>query len=189
MLSLRCFVVATSHTDTILIEVSDEDTIGILKKKIRANKDYEFDEQDEFTIWKIDLLKKDYRKKSGPVRSFIPFNLSIKEVLGGEELRNSEAKIKDAFLHVAEDCYHVGIQIQPLPDNSVYVFVDDSNLFIEGKFAVGTKEMLGCLSSRGFQLNEFRIDHGLLLEVVLDGRLKGSKPVLVGSRPPSDEDL
>ncbi|GBB95932.1 hypothetical protein RclHR1_02650003 [Rhizophagus clarus] len=189
MTSLRCFVVTTSHTNTISIKVDGKDTIDDLRKKIKANEDYELDEQDEFTVWKINLPKKEYRKKAGLVRSYIPFNLSVKEVLDGEELRVSKMKIEEIFPHADKNYYHVAIQILPLPNNSAHIFVDDSNLFIEGKFAIGTREKLGCNSSRGLQLQEFRIDHGMLLEVVLDGRPKGSKPVLVGSRPPSDENL
>ncbi|GBC26992.2 hypothetical protein RIR_jg18085.t1 [Rhizophagus irregularis DAOM 181602=DAOM 197198] len=92
-------------------------------EKIKVNKDYEVDEQDEFTIWKINLLKREYRKKAGSQDSL-------------------------------EAIYHL---IWALRSTRRYVFVDDSNLFIEGKFAVGTREMLGCSSSRGPQLEEFRI--------------------------------
>ncbi|CAB4437608.1 unnamed protein product [Rhizophagus irregularis] len=78
------FKVGTSYEATISIEVEKEDTIDVLREKIKVNEDYEFDEQNEFTIWKINLLKRKYRKKAGLVRGYISFNLGIKEVLGGE---------------------------------------------------------------------------------------------------------
>lgn len=187
---LRCFVVATTHTATFSIEVEEGDTIDEVKKRIKANDDYVFGEHDEYTLWKINLPKKEYREEAGPVRGYTPFSLSVKEVLGGEELNNPKRRIREIFLEgLANDSFHLAVLINPVANDSVYMFVDDSNLFIQGKYAVGTKERLGRTTERGFRLDEFRIDHGKLLEIVLSGRPRGSKPILVGSRPPRDENL
>lgn len=173
----------------ISIGVEERDTIDKVKEKIKANDNYMFGERDEYTLWRINLPKKEYREKAGLVRSYTPFSLGIKEVLGGKEL-NLEMRIKEIFpWGLDNDFFHIAVQINPVPSNSVYVFVDDSNLFIQGKYAVGTEERLGYTTERGYKLDEFRIDHGKLLDIVLSGRPKGSKPILVGSRPPKDENL
>ncbi|CAB4437610.1 unnamed protein product [Rhizophagus irregularis] len=144
MPSLSCFIVGTSYEATISIKVEKEDTIDVLREKIKVNKDYEFDEQGEFTIWKINLLKREYQKKAGSQDSLE----AIYHLIWALRLRAGENKSDKGY-------YRVAIQILPKLDR--YVFVDDSNLFIEGKFAVGTREMLGCSSSRDPQLQEFRI--------------------------------
>lgn len=131
-----------------------EDTIDVLREKIKVNKDYEVDEQDEFTIWKINLLKREYRKKAGSQDSLEAIYHLIWALRSTRRWR-VRAKIKEISYQVNKGYYRVAIQILPKLDR--YVFVDDSNLFIEGKFAVGTREMLGCSSSRGPQLEEFRI--------------------------------
>src|SRR6185436_9626874 len=71
------------------------------------------------------------------------------------------------------------------------VFMDNSNLFIEGKFTVGRLEQAGefDFQRRIYQLHELCIDHGRLLSVVLKGRKMGSNPVIVGSRPPPNDSL
>ncbi|PKY54680.1 hypothetical protein RhiirA4_473621 [Rhizophagus irregularis] len=140
MPSLSCFIVGTSYEATISIKVEKEDTIDVLREKIKVNKDYEFDEQGEFTIWKINLLKREYQKKAGSQDSLE----AIYHLIWALRLRATYNYLRQATL--------LGIK-----ELDRYVFVDDSNLFIEGKFAVGTREMLGCSSSRDPQLQEFRI--------------------------------
>ncbi|CAG8570496.1 6999_t:CDS:2 [Funneliformis mosseae] len=164
---------ATAYTGDLSFKVEEKDNIDGLKEKIRAKRGYLFYEQDKFTIWKINLPKKEYPKLVGTVRSYVPFVLGIKEVLGGKELSSSKEEIKQIFPNgLDEDFFHIAVQIQPVPND------------------VFTWEQLGCPPEKGYrQLNEFHIDHGLLLEVVLNGRPREGKPVLVGSRPPSNEKL
>ncbi|CAG8484574.1 672_t:CDS:2 [Paraglomus brasilianum] len=73
----------------------------------------------------------------------------------------------------------------------VYVFVDNSNLFIEGKYTVGRIEQAGNFDYQrnSYQLNQLYIDHGRLLLTLLKGRIIGSNPVIVGSRPPPNDSL
>ncbi|CAG8515772.1 9003_t:CDS:2 [Paraglomus occultum] len=73
----------------------------------------------------------------------------------------------------------------------VYVFVDNSNLFIEGKYTVGRIEQAGNFDYQrnSYQLNQLYIDHGRLLSTVLKGRRIGSNSVIVGSRPPPNDSL
>ena|SRR5947209_6273362 len=128
MLSISCLVVATAYTGDLSFEVEEKDTIDGLKEKIRAKRGYLFYEQDKFTIWKINLPKKEYPKLVGTVRSYVPFVLGIKEVLGGKELSSSKEEIKQIFPNgLDEDFFHIAVQIQPVPNDVVHVFVDDSN--------------------------------------------------------------
>ncbi|CAG8568974.1 19679_t:CDS:2 [Gigaspora margarita] len=71
----------------------------------------------------------------------------------------------------------------------VSVFVDNSNLFIEGKYTVGRIEKVGNFDYRrnSYQLNQLYVDHGRLLSTVLKERRMGSDPVIVGSRPPPND--
>ncbi|CAG8568996.1 19680_t:CDS:2 [Gigaspora margarita] len=73
----------------------------------------------------------------------------------------------------------------------VFVFVDNSNLFIEGKYTVGRFEKAGSFDYQrnSYQLNQLYVDHGRLLSTVLKERRMGSNPVIVGSRPPPNDSL
>ncbi|CAI2182024.1 15572_t:CDS:2 [Funneliformis geosporum] len=77
------------------------------------------------------------------------------------------------------------------PNGLVFVFVDNSNLFIEGKYTVGNLEKAGTIDRKrgSFYFNELRFDHGCLLSTVMNGRRIGSDPVIVGSRPPPNDSL
>lgn len=64
----------------------------------------------------------------------------------------------------------------------VYVFVDNSNVWIEGKKASGQK--------KGIPSNyRYRIEYGQLLQHVLDGRTLAAVPKLYGSEPPPNDSV
>ncbi|RIB03074.1 hypothetical protein C2G38_819159 [Gigaspora rosea] len=73
----------------------------------------------------------------------------------------------------------------------IYVFVDNSNVFIEGKYAIAELEKLGTFDNkrRAPCFNQFRIDHGKLLTTIQGNRKLGDAPVIVGSRPPPNDSL
>ena len=73
----------------------------------------------------------------------------------------------------------------------VYVFVDNSNLFIEGKKAVADREGLGTWKAqRAYrELNEMRLDYGALIDGILRGRRLGKPPFIVGTKPPTSDSL
>ncbi|RHZ81877.1 hypothetical protein Glove_117g599 [Diversispora epigaea] len=78
----------------------------------------------------------------------------------------------------------------PKPNTGlVSVFVDNSNVLIEGKYTVGDIEETGEYDrQRGsYYISQLHLDHGRLLRTVLNGRKMGSDPVIVGSRPPRDD--
>jgi len=69
--------------------------------------------------------------------------------------------------------------------------VDNSNLFIEGTFTVGRLEQAGTFdhTRNSYKLHQLNLDYGRLLSIVLNERTMGSDPVIVGSRPPSNDTL
>nr|CAG8466255.1 1133_t:CDS:2 [Entrophospora candida] len=76
-------------------------------------------------------------------------------------------------------------------DKKVYLFIDNSNLFIEGKYSVGHLEKLGTIDKkRGTHYYDLiRIEHGQLLNIVQNGRPLSANPFLVGSKPPSEDSM
>ncbi|CAG8738911.1 8570_t:CDS:2, partial [Gigaspora rosea] len=73
----------------------------------------------------------------------------------------------------------------------VSVFVDNFNLFIEGKYFVGRLEEADAYDhQRGsYQLNQFYIDHEHLVSIAQKGRQMGTNPVIVDSHPTSNDSL
>ncbi|RIA83688.1 hypothetical protein C1645_742877 [Glomus cerebriforme] len=111
--------------------------------------------------------------------------------MDGIQLDDQEKKIGELYPSTLENHIYFVIQIRSVPDSQVYVFVDDTNLFIQRKYVIGQKEQMGSYNNKrkSYELNEFRIDHGMLLTTLLHGRKQGNKPVIVGSRPPDEETL
>jgi uncharacterized LabA/DUF88 family protein len=66
----------------------------------------------------------------------------------------------------------------------LYVFVDNSNLWIEGKKASGRQQSPPVPSNY-----RYRIEYGRLLTHVLGGRAMGSVPKLYGSEPPPNDSV
>jgi uncharacterized LabA/DUF88 family protein len=72
--------------------------------------------------------------------------------------------------------------------DDLYVVVDDSNLYIEGKFVIGEFEKIGTFDYKRSQMrfDQLRIEYGQLLKVLKDNRNLGGDPIVVGSIPPGD---
>lgn len=66
----------------------------------------------------------------------------------------------------------------PKSSTRVYLFIDDSNIFIEGQRTAGHRDPSDAMARR-----RFRIDFGRLLEWISEGRTL-TDVYLVGSRPP-----
>ena len=75
--------------------------------------------------------------------------------------------------------------------DNVFVFIDNSNMFIQGTHAIAALEDAGKWDAQRTtrQLTNARIDYGALLRVVLKERHLGGVPLLVGSRPPPNDTL
>ncbi|CAG8666950.1 8605_t:CDS:2, partial [Paraglomus occultum] len=73
------------------------------------------------------------------------------------------------------------------PDE-LYVIVDDSNIYIEGKFAVAEMECIGVVDDKRkcLYFNQLRLDYGRLLKIIQKERTIGENPIVVGSIPPTD---
>lgn len=67
---------------------------------------------------------------------------------------------------------------EPKKSTRVYVFVDDSNIFIEGQRTASRRDPTDTTARQ-----RFRVDYGRLLEWLLDNRTLADV-YLVGSRPP-----
>ena len=75
-----------------------------------------------------------------------------------------------------------------------FVFVDNSNVWIEGKVASAVAKGVAKnpydAHQRGIEDSTWRIDYGKLLDVVTNGNLKDiNKAVLYGSKPPHNDSL
>lgn len=68
--------------------------------------------------------------------------------------------------------------------DNVYVFVDNSNLWIEGKKLSGRRSKPAVPSN-----HLYRIEYGQLLKHVLDGRNLAAIPKLYGSEPPPNDSV
>lgn len=66
----------------------------------------------------------------------------------------------------------------------VYIFVDNSNLWIEGKKVSGRRSKPSVPSNRFY-----RVDYGRLLQYVLDDRELAAVPKLYGSEPPPNDSV
>ncbi|GBB84282.1 hypothetical protein RclHR1_01090021 [Rhizophagus clarus] len=67
------------------------------------------------------------------------------------------------------------------PTGLVHVFIDNSNVEIEGKKLISKLEKI--------YENQLHIDYGRLLKTVLNGRQIGDDPIFVGSRPPPNDSI
>src|SRR5688572_10343250 len=65
--------------------------------------------------------------------------------------------------------------------DSVYVFIDNSNVFIQGKKAMAMRELV--------QEHLVRIDYGRLVEMIQRNRNMGSVPFVAGSTPPPEDTI
>ena len=68
--------------------------------------------------------------------------------------------------------------------DKVYAFVDNSNVWIEGKKVAGRKARPPVPSNY-----RYRVEYGKLLEHILDGRELAAVPKLYGSEPPPNDSL
>ncbi|CAG8662179.1 2425_t:CDS:2, partial [Ambispora gerdemannii] len=70
----------------------------------------------------------------------------------------------------------------------LYIVVDDSNLYIEGKYTVGEIEHLDVYDYKreSLRFDQLRIDYGRLLRIIQGERTLGERPIVVGSISPSD---
>ena len=72
-----------------------------------------------------------------------------------------------------------------------YIFIDNSNVFIQAKKTVAELEDAGTWDEQHSvrQLNNCRVDYGCLVRTLLRDRQLGASPVLIGSRPPANDTL
>lgn len=73
------------------------------------------------------------------------------------------------------------------PPGRIHIFVDNSNLYIQGMVNVGRLENIcNAINNNGvYYFKDLRIDYGRLLRLIINNRQVGNMPYLVGSQPPS----
>lgn len=73
----------------------------------------------------------------------------------------------------------------------VFMFVDNSNIFIGAKYSVAALEQAGEWDQKKTtrHLSNCRVDYGFLMSHILGGRQLGAPPLLVGSRPPLNDTI
>ncbi|CAG8796709.1 14337_t:CDS:2, partial [Gigaspora margarita] len=114
-------------------------------------------------------------------------------LLTDEKLRNIGLSLGPAITvaHLVKEISKAFPPIYKESNDLVYVFVDNSNIAIEGKYTVGNLEHLGSFdyerNSRYF--NQLCIDYGRLLKTVQHEHKLGCAPVIVGSRPPQNDSI
>src|SRR5688572_8025207 len=72
--------------------------------------------------------------------------------------------------------------------DSVHIFIDNSNLFIEGSKLVSRLEKVNVCDNKKPNFLDFYVDHGQLVTTVLHGRRMGGA-FIVGSVPPANDTL
>ncbi|CAG8673112.1 16977_t:CDS:2, partial [Dentiscutata erythropus] len=111
----------------------------------------------------------------------------------GEKQEKNESKVSKTEIYDNQLKKNTSLyQTPPLINTElIYVFVDNSNVFIEGKYAISKLENLGTFDNKRHSLcfNQFHIDHGKLLATIQDNRKLGDAPVFVGSRPSPNDSL
>ncbi|CAG8642992.1 3920_t:CDS:2, partial [Paraglomus occultum] len=127
-----------------------------------------------------------------------------------EMIEKNDIAGEDFLLLKEDDLYRIGLPIAPAKrmiqliekvsktsvmdkpiTNLVHLFIDNSNIWIEGKYTVGNLERLGTFDSdrNSYCFKQLQIDHGRLLTTVQCGRKLGSAPLVIGSCPSPNDSL
>ncbi|CAI2184654.1 4749_t:CDS:2 [Funneliformis geosporum] len=71
----------------------------------------------------------------------------------------------------------------------VYVLIDHSNVYVEGKFIVGALERIYDRSRNTYYMKQLTIDFGCFLTALQRNRKLGNNPIIVGPRPSTNDSL
>ena len=73
----------------------------------------------------------------------------------------------DWFYYIYEG---ISFLVARSPDDSVHIYIDNSNLFIEGSKVVGQLKNVNVYDDKQPNFLDFYVDHGLLVMTILNGR-------------------
>ncbi|GES85428.1 NYN domain-containing protein [Rhizophagus clarus] len=191
---LNCFVLGEDPFEKnfqFYLDTSKIQTIGLLKNAIIASQKLNVAAK-EVKLWRVNfpLTGINEEQKLDFINKCTNVNINIRDELDGVELptismSNNEFVTQQNLQHA-----HVIVQLssaQPVSDFSkeptglVHVFIDNSNVEIEGKKLISKLEKI--------YENQLHIDYGRLLKTVLNGRQIGDDPIFVGSRPPPNDSI
>ncbi|GBB96613.1 hypothetical protein RclHR1_00280005 [Rhizophagus clarus] len=152
-------------------------------------------------LWKVSIPTNYENDKLKTLDTIPSHEIDIKEQLGGEEMYPN-TRIENYLSQNNPTNNHIHIIVRPLPPVTtagtfimgpaglVHLFVDNSNLNVQGKENVAKFERLGRFNDEGvLSFDELIIDYSRLLEVILDNRKVGGTPCIVGSYLPLYDSL
>ncbi|RIA94451.1 hypothetical protein C1645_817939 [Glomus cerebriforme] len=187
-----------------LLDITKYSLVGDIRKAIyqnRVNTTFASINENNISLWKVAIPIDDNENKL----KILDDNciLDIEQDLEGKELYPADGIPEDFRKQQPPEIKIIHIIVQPSPPSAttagtlikgpaglVHIFVDNSNLYVQGKKNVARLENLGRVDKEGvLSFDELRIDYGRLLEIILDNRKVGGTPYLVGSRPPSYDSL
>ncbi|RIB02810.1 hypothetical protein C2G38_2226807 [Gigaspora rosea] len=141
--------------------------------------------------------KRDMTNNVGPIQrfTFLKANQLVYSTKANE-VEKDESKVSNTDIYGVEiDQLEVwkyfSASNPPLNTGLIYIFIDNLNVFIEGKYAIAELENLGTFDNKRHPrcFNQLRIDHGKLLATIQGNRKLGDEPVIVGSRPSPNDSL
>ncbi|RIA89576.1 hypothetical protein C1645_824698 [Glomus cerebriforme] len=149
-----CLIASTTDLSVIPVEINNETTISMVYENIKT---CYIDDISSYMLWKVEFPIND-KKNLQKIKKHQPFDLAIKEIIDSIQLDDQEKKIGELYPSTLENHIHFVIQIHSVPDSQVYVFVDDTNLFIQGKYVIRQQEQMGSYNNKrkSYELNEFR---------------------------------
>ncbi|GBC44918.1 uncharacterized protein OCT59_027501 [Rhizophagus irregularis] len=204
-----CFVVGTEIESAFEVKGQTEMSFSNLREKIYEKNENDFKgkafDANKLYLWKVNIpgdVENDKLKtlKTLESRSHdINDENTIIQKLGGEKLTPFK-DLGDIFAYGNSKNIRIIVQPPPPattastfitgPSGLVHLFVDNSNLYVQGKKNIARLENLSSVDDEGLpSFDELRIDYGRLLKTILDNRKVGGRPYLVGSHPPSYDSL
>ncbi|CAG8706536.1 9146_t:CDS:2, partial [Funneliformis mosseae] len=139
----------------------------------------------------LNLNKEDFSLNDDEIRKLKELGIN-----GRALLRYTEKKLMDDGLRRGPACNLADYIIRlnrkartPKPTyDSVSIYIDNSNLFIEGSKVVSYLEKVNAFDHKKSDFLDFYIDHGLLVTTILKGR-KLNKTFIIGSIPPRNDTI
>ncbi|CAG8617493.1 10652_t:CDS:1, partial [Paraglomus occultum] len=138
-----------------------------------------FPSVEEIKKWKTEQVITFLESKKDELRlEEVDFNIINRNMISGssflllteEKLRNIGLSLSPAIT-IAHLVKEISKAFPPEPNDLVYIFVDNSNITIEGKYTVGDLECLGSFDYERstHYFSQLRIDYGRLLKTVQHG--------------------
>ncbi|PKY47258.1 hypothetical protein RhiirA4_462388 [Rhizophagus irregularis] len=173
---LWCLVRGSGSENVFYVTIDKGNFIIDLKDAIKGKKRNEFSNVDanRLILWRVNI------DQTQIMFAHIDDMLNDKNklVIPGLTIEEAFGDIKGVNVRVIVEASQV---FSREPTGLVHIFVDNSNIEIEGKKLISALESV--------YENQLYIDYGRLLKTLLNGRQIGDDPVIVGSRPPPNDSI